>query len=317
MYKVAVYITLYKDVDAIEKCLSCLNKQTFPIDRIFIVDNSPEQINSSSLKSEKIIIDFHPENIGIAEGLNIGINWAIENRYDFLWTFDHDSEPLSTTLEILLLYYEKLNRKESAIGIIAPLSLDVKSNQEVEGAIFSNYQFVPRSKYKNSNPRVFYQQEFYECDMVITSGALINLKAAKNVELPNKDLFIDSVDWDYCMKFKDNGYRIIVVTQALMHHNFGDFVKNRFKSNNKLTPVYSYSAMRHYYISRNHTFMETRLSQKSNYLHLSILHRIKSLVKTIAKITLYDSDQKLLKMWACFKGTFDGFIGRLGKTWYQ
>ena len=317
MYKIAAYITLYKDVDATEKCLSCLSKQTYPIEKIFIVDNSPEQITSSSVNSEKIIVDFHPENIGIAEGLNIGINWAIKNQYDFLWTFDQDSEPLSTTLEILMDYYEKLKNQEPPIGIIAPLSIDIKSNQELEGAIFSTYKFVPRSKYKNSNPRAFYHQESYECDIVITSGALINLEAAKNVELPNKDLFIDSVDWDYCMKFKDKGYRIIVITQALMHHNFGDFIKNRFKSNSKLTPVYSYSAMRHYYISRNHTFMETRFSQKSNSLHLSILYRIKSLIKTIGKIILYDSDQKLLKLWACCKGTFDGFIGRLGKTWYQ
>lgn len=223
MYKVIAYITVYQDLVAVEKCLSCLNQQTYPIEKIFILDNSPISLNSPLFKSEKIIIDTHPENIGIAEGLIIGIDCAIKNGYDFLWTFDQDSEPSSDTLEILLSYYEKLNNNESPIGIIAPLSIDIQSNQELEGAMFAQYKFVPASIYQNRNLREFYHKEFYECDIVITSGSLVNLEAAKNVELPNKDLFIDAVDWDYCMKFRNKGYSVIVVTQAIMNHNFGNY----------------------------------------------------------------------------------------------
>jgi rhamnosyltransferase len=317
-YRVAAYITAYCDLLAINKCLESLFAQTYPLEKIIIIDNSPVALDLSIEPQfqDKVIVKPYPDNIGISQGLCIGIEWAIGNNYDFLWTFDQDSEPSSDSLEKLLFKYDELNSDHSPIGIIAPLSMDIPSGQELEGAIFDKYRFLPVSKYKKNNVEQNKKQGFYECDMVITSGSLVNLKAAKNIELPNPDLFIDAVDWDYCMKFRSQGYRIIVTTQALMHHNFGSFVKNRIKRDKKLSPVYSYSVMRYYYMFRNHTFMQTRLSREYNSLHLSCVHRIQFLVKIIARIMLYEPNDKFAKLWACYRGTFDGFLGKLGKTWH-
>jgi rhamnosyltransferase len=314
MLKVAAYITAYQDKEAIQKCLACIFSQTHSVDRIFVIDNSPKLLDFSSLKSEKIIIEHHPENIGISGGLSIGIEWAIENKYDFLWTFDQDSEPLPETLETLIYYYKKLNTTESPIGIIAPLSIDIQSNQELEGAIWGEYKFVPASVYKNYNLRDFYHKDFYECDIVITSGSLVNLEAAKNVESPNKELFIDAVDWDYCMKMRSKSYCVVVVAKSIMYHNFGSYKEDHLQANN-LIPIYTYSALRYYYTLRNHTFVETRLAYQSGSLHLSILFRIKALIKKVIKILLYDQEKVVFKIYACIAGTIDGIIGNLGKKW--
>ena len=133
--------------------------------------------------------------------------------------------------------------------------------------------------------------------------------------MPNEGLFIDAVDWDYCMKFRAKGYSIVVCTDAILKHNFGSYKSK--PDNNKLVtnPIYCYSALRYYYMCRNHTYIETRLSKQNNYLHISIIYRIYSLIKKIAKVILYEQEQKILKVWACIRGTCDGFIGKLGKTW--
>jgi rhamnosyltransferase len=314
MERIIAYITAYQDLEAIKKCINCLQAQTYPIEKILIIDNSPEKLESLYKEQENIIVQHHPSNIGISGGLTIALQWSIDNQYDFLWTFDQDSEPSSDTLEKLLFWYQKLDSAKNSIGMIAPLSIDIQSQQELEGAIWGKYNFVPASVYKNRDLRGFYQKEFYECDIVITSGSLVNLKVARNVELPDRGLFIDSVDWDYCMKFRKENYRIIVTTQAIMYHNFGNYVKDHLIGNNQI-PIYSYSALRYFYTCRNHTFIESRLAIKDKKLAYSIIFRVKSLIKKIIKIILYENEEKSLKIWACIKGTFDGFIGRLGKTW--
>jgi len=313
-YNIAAYITAYQDIEALNKCIHSLKKQTYPIKKIFIIDNSPEKLIFSTLGEQGVILEHHPNNIGISGGLEIAVKWSIENNYDFLWTFDQDSQPSSDNLEKLLLYYDNLNCDDNLIGVIAPLSIDIQSQQELEGAIWGKYQFVPASIYKNRDLRGFYKKEFYDCDIVITSGSLVNLKIAQNVKLPNLDLFIDSVDWDYCMNFREKGFRVVVVTQAVMYHNFGNYLKDHLLGGKQI-PIYNYSALRYFYTCRNHTYIESRLAYKDKSLWLSITFRLKALFKKIIKIILYENDNKIIKIGACIQGTFDGFIGRLGKTW--
>lgn len=307
MYKIAAYLTVYQDLGSAQSCINALKQQTYLIESIYIIDNSPKSLIVTDY-SQKIIVDYHTENIGIAT------KWAIEKNYDFLWTFDQDSEPASDALEKLIENYDKLKQQDTKIGIITPLVIDFQSDRELEGAIFYKYKFLPVSSFENNNPRKFYQKEFYQCDIVITSGSLVNLKAAKNVEFPNEGLFIDAVYWDYCMNFINKNYQIVVVTIAFLKHNFGNFKKNQNIGINKI-PIYTYSALRYYYICRNHTFIESYLSKKTNYFHMTILYKLHSLAKKIYKILIYETEYKLLKIWACIRGTCDGFMGNLGKTW--
>jgi len=316
MYKIAAYITAYKDTDAVDKCIQLLNKQSYPIDKIFVIDNSPTQLKLSFLNQENVIIQFHPENIGIAKGINIALRWAFQEEYDFLWTFDQDSEPEPDALEQLLLYFDKLSKPNFLIGIIAPLVIDAKSGQELEGAIFCNYKFLPASSLESLSPRNFFHRDFYQCDIVITSGSLVNLHAAKNIPFINESLFIDSVDWDYCMKFREQGYHVVVAVKSVLKHNFGAF--KDFISPNQdqvKTPVYTYTPLRYYYTCRNHTYIESRLAWKSGYILRCIIFRVVSFTKKSIKIILYEYHYKPLKIWACFRGTLDGFLGQLGKTW--
>jgi rhamnosyltransferase len=312
-YKVAAYITSYNDLNAVERCITAIKQQTYFVEDIYVIDNSKERLKSPFLERDRVIVDTRPENIGIAAGIAVGIKWAIDREYDFLWTFDQDSEPLPDVLEKLVNCYQELIEKNKSIGIVAPLSIDVDSETELLGAIFNKYRFIDADRF--SNLRKFYTHKNYECDIVITSGSLVSLQAAKDIEPPNEELFIDAVDWDYCMKFRKKGYGIIVVTDAVMKHNFGSYLKNRSISNSLSMPVYTYSPLRYYYMCRNHTFIEGYLAKSSGHYFSSVIYRFKSLIKKIAKILAYESDQKLLKTWACLRGTCDGFIGKLGKTW--
>ncbi len=305
--RVAAYITAYEDLEALDKTVTAIQRQSYPVKEIFIVDNSKTQVIIEN-KYENLTVEFHPENLGVAGGLKIAINWAIEKGYDFLWLFDQDSEPEFDVLKKLLIKYQELSAQNIKIGIIAPVILDINTKQEFPGGIFQQYKFAPVPEYAEI-------KDFYKCDAVITSGSLVNITAAQSVEPPKAEFFLDAVDYAYCMNFKNKGYEIIVVKDTMMKHRIGNYskVKDKYvKGSHVVTFVCSPS--RYYYSCRNHTFFETRASEKSK-LHYSVTYRIKYSLEMIKRIIRYEPDLVSLKVWACIVGTFDGFRGKLGKTW--
>ncbi|BAY42646.1 glycosyl transferase family protein [Scytonema sp. HK-05] len=300
--RVAAYITAYKDYAAVNQCIQAIRQQTYKVSAIFVLDNSPVSLLDNTDSS--IIVSHHPTNIGIGEGLRIAIQWAISQGYDFLWTFDQDSVPTANCLDTLLETYEKLSGDNYKIGIIAPTPIDKRTNEVVEGAVYNCDRFIA---YKHNS-----KVGFYECDAPITSGSLISLSVAKNISLPRGDLFIDGIDLDYGLRLRQQGFKNLIVPSAIMYHNFGQPIKVKFL--NKEIFVHKYSALRHYYICRNHTYLSTRYA-KGWYKLTSCLRRLKFLIRTLAFILMYDSEERVIKIWACLLGTFYGLKGKLGKTW--
>lgn len=305
MYKVAVYITAYEEKEALENTIAAIRQQSYPVEEIFIVDNSPQQIVQTDLY-QNTLVEFHPENLGVAGGLLQGICWARETGYDFLWLFDQDSQPAADALEKLINQYQKLSHQGEKIGIIAPTILDINIQQEFPGCVFQEYKLIPGAHAQFN--------DYYKCDAVITSGSLVNMAAAKDVEFPTVDLFLDAVDYAYCLNFRKQGYEIIVIKDTIMLHRIGKYsqVVDRLAKDKKEVKTYLCPPSRYYYACRNHTFLETRNSNKRKLLS-SIVYRIKSLIHMLTRIIRYEPDLVWLKLYACILGTLDGFCGKLGK----
>ncbi len=305
MYKVIAYITAYNDIQALNHCLAQLNQQTYLLDAIYIVDNSEVSILKYIQRSDHIIYHHYPNNIGVAGGLNQVITWSLNQQYDFLWTLDQDSAPSLDALKILLDEYQFLKQHKIEAGIIAPTIIDVKTKKILPNGYLKRYKF----DWKLAEHSYFVHKNLYQCDVVITSGSLVNLQVAQTISLPNPALFIDGVDWEYCLNFKNRGYPVFVTQKTTMQHHFGTYLTNITTQ----YPIYIYSPLRYYYINRNHTYIETRLSNNPLIIILSVLHRIKILIKKMIKIVVYEPDEKPLKLWASCLGFIHGIIGKLGK----
>jgi rhamnosyltransferase len=303
-YKIAAYITAYEDPKAVMNCINAIMSQSVVVEKLLILDNSSKQPLLNLANQSNICIKFHPENIGIGTGLTWAITCSSEEKYDFLWTFDQDSTPDKDCLKHLLYAYENLKYTHDSIGIIAPTAIDYRSNNKIPGALFYRDCFIP---YQPKN-----DEKYYACDAPITSGSLIFLPSAEKVVPPRADLFIDGIDLDYGLRLKQNGFHNFIVTTALMQHNFGNPMKIKFLHKERYLQIYS--PLRHYYICRNHTYLETRYAQ-GGYRITSIMRRLKYMLSSILWIMLYDFDKKQLKLWACLLGTYHGFQGKLGKIW--
>jgi glycosyltransferase involved in cell wall biosynthesis len=148
---------------------------------------------------------------------------------------------------------------------------------------------------------------------IATSGTLLNCCAAKQVRLPNESLFIDAVDFDYCIKLRKKNYKIFTVCNAKINHRFGNSKSIKLFGRNKF--IYLYSPLRYFYVHRNHTYLETRLAKSHLFFIICTFYRLFKCLRKILVILSFEDSQKFLKIYACSKGTIDGLLGKLGKTW--
>ncbi|UBF29132.1 glycosyltransferase family 2 protein [Kovacikia minuta CCNUW1] len=304
-YQVAAYITAYEDAEALNACIAAIRIQSYPVRQTVVVDNShqPLPLSPEHASDESLLVWLQPENIGIAGGLELALEWAHQQHYDFLWTFDQDSVPAPDCLELLLKAYAERTQAGHEIGIVAPRAIDARTGETVKPSLFLGDRF---RGFQPPDPTLP-----YECDAPITSGSLVWLKAAEKIPPPNPDLFIDGIDLDYGLRLRKAGFHHWVIPAALMQHRFGTPLQVQLFGKKKALQLYS--PLRYYYICRNQTYLELHHSEGWQRLTCS-LRRIKYLLLTLGTILIFDS-LKLKKMTACLIGTYHGFSGQLGKTW--
>ena len=299
---ITAYITAYKDSTALNSCLQSLQNQS-GLRAIYILDNSPQTLPLPP-SIVPIVYNHQPQNIGIGYGLALAIDWALQNHYQLLWLFDQDSQATPNCLDQLSQVYHHLQANGIQPGIIAPTPLTGIPPEAVLAAHYDRYRFIGQL-HQSDRP-------YYPCIAPITSGSLLNLEAAKTIDPPNGELFIDGVDIDYGMRLHLAGYQNYIVTTAILQHNFG--TPHQIFWFGQIKTLQKYSALRHYYTCRNHTYLDIKYAQ-GLWKIAAILFRLKYLSATLFWIIFLLPDRLELKMWACIKGTYDGFRGRLGTTW--
>lgn len=310
-FRVLALITAYEDPNAVEGCIKALWQQYVPIERILIVDNSSSQrVDKNRYEDSNVTLIPMENNVGISGSLEFAFPWAIEQGFDFIWTFDQDSRVRPDVLGKLLTSYCRLTQEGEQVGIVSPTIFDNRYGLLHHGRQFDGKEFlVPKELVNN-------EEEHYRCDFVIASGSLFNLKEVGDQSLPNPDLFIDAVDMEHCMNIRALGKSIIVHKSAIMFHCLGVRKSIRTFPLGKRRDVYllMYSPMRQYYISRNQIHVMLKYldpSVRKTYLAKDIINTLGIIMFCV----LYIHDKKLGKIWALVLGKFHGITGRISYRW--
>lgn len=292
----AIVVTYNPEVDVFKNCISTYYNQ---VDEVIIVDNgsSKETIEEiENFEFENISILKLGDNLGIATALNKGIELAIKKDYEWVITFDHDSEIAGNMIKKMFeVYNEKL--KSQPIGIIAPNYKDINTGDTSlfvlkEGPFFK---------------RVLSSGDYIEPLFVITSGSLMKTDVFKKVGKYKDDLFIDYVDNEYCLRLQKQGYKLIVVTDAYMYHRLGErevISRGPFR----IVPT-NHGFLRKYYIERNRVYTYKKYAFKNPQW---FLYDIIACIYDIFRVMLFEKNRKMkCKMMA--KGFYHGFINKFGK----
>jgi len=254
------------------------------IRKLYIIDNSEnkneELINKIINQFSNVEYFWLGENKGIAYALNKGAELAIKNGAEWLLTMDQDSKFKENVLRKMINFIK--TNDTSKVGIISPL-------------------------HKMRGDEYIGSDDIIEKITVMTSGNLLNLFAYKKCNKFRDDYFIDYVDHEYCLRLRKNGFKILVLTSAVLYHNLGTIkVYNFFRKKIKVT---NHSPLRRYYISRNRLDVFKKYIKNEPYF---VLLDLKSFLLEWIKILLFEQN-KWKKSKFIVRGIKDFLIGKKGK----
>jgi rhamnosyltransferase len=241
------------------------------------------------------------ENCGLAAGLNIGLNKAIELGFEQAVLFDQDSTPYPGMVEAL--WQSRAARKNpEKVAVVGPRLSEEKILHEDHRWVRPN----PYWKWMFSRVRCT-SEDIAGVTFVITSGSLTDLTIYKQIGPMDTALFIDYIDHEYCLHATQLGYEIIVSARAKLKHNFG--AQRAYKFIGLIVRPTFHSALRLRYISRNRWRIWRRYALSAPHW---AAFDIVSFLHVIIRITLFE-DHRIAKIYAIFRGTWDGVMCRHGK----
>ena len=238
----AIVVTFNPEVPALLKLLGQLNKET----DFIVVDNGSEKITqfeeSVNIYSRCLQLIRLPENVGLAEALNIGIKETLARDYDFVFLFDQDSSLCDLYVERMLSAYNDVTALTSSkIAGLGPRIINPQTRQQTKFKLFN--RVILRSDRFFCDSR-----QHYQADFLITSGTLLPLKYLAEIGLMKASYFIDNVDLEWCFRARSKGFELVGTDQAVLYHAIGE------RSDSPLVlkgVIAQHNPSRTYYSSRN------------------------------------------------------------------
>lgn len=196
------------------------------VDEIVIVDNGShpplERVLADNAASYPRLAEAAPRvvvlpgNEGIARGLNAGIAAAREGGAEFVVLLDDDSVPEHDMVRQLLEAHARCSHENAApVAALGPRVSDARDARD--------YPFVRLGWLRNHHQYCDAARDAtIPCDFLITSGKLLALAAYDAVGPFEDDLFIDSVDREWCFRARARGLALYGSCAAQLDHRLGD-----------------------------------------------------------------------------------------------
>lgn len=186
---ICVTVVTFNRLQLLKECIEGIKKQTYPIDKIIIVNNGSTDGTAQwldSIANEQIQI-IHQENTGSAGGFHTGIKAGYDQGFEWIWMMDDDVEALPDCLENLLKFQnvsECLHPSKKYISGEEFIWEHYYNPFKGRGFAVNNYSFA------YGKPICFVNVGCFE-------GMLISRNIIQKIGFPNKDYFIFGDDVEY------------------------------------------------------------------------------------------------------------------------
>jgi rhamnosyltransferase len=207
------------------------------VDLCIIIDNNSNINNKKYIEhlrakfGNKVIIIENAINEGIAFALNQALTLAYENECDWLITLDQDS--------IVPKYYRDI--------------LEAQIQQDRNQKVVS---YAPKIYDSRNGQLLFPKRDKKRLMWCITSGNAINVKSIYSIGGFNASFFIDSVDFDLCLRIIKAGYSIGLLKKCIVMHSLGE--QKVIKINKRQYYINCHNIFREYYMIRNNLLLSKK-----------------------------------------------------------
>lgn len=175
--KLLVVIVTYNAMQWAERCFDSLRKSTIVPD-VFVVDNGSTDGTQTYIQKNypEVMFQQSKENLGFGKANNMGLQYALDNNYDYVYLLNQDAWVMPDTFEKLI----ELSQKYPEYGILSPFQMNAD-------LYHIDVNFIKRVCSWKSNPDIFNDiynkcsKDIYPVTTVMAAHWLITNKCLKKV----------------------------------------------------------------------------------------------------------------------------------------
>lgn len=294
--RICAIVVTYNIGEVYKENFDTLNDQ---VDKVIIIDNGSDSSTISMLQKiqnnfrDKVDVIFNEKNVGVGKAQNMGIARAIDDGYEWVLLLDHDSLLKENMVHAMKNLYQSLSREmQEKIAIVAPNVMDINVNLPSKFTIRYLKIFFKRQKCSG--------RKYIDVMTVIASGSLIKTSVLKKIGLMKEEFFIDFIDAEFSLRVITNGFKIIVVCDAILYHSLGE--RRVYKIFNIYFKPTFHSPQRRFYIFRNRVkVLKSYMLKVPSFVFFDIV----LILYDIFNITFFEND-KLSKFRMIVKGILTG-----------
>lgn len=230
--RVSIILVNYNGWKDTVDCINSLSHINYNNYEIIIVDNASEGddlLQLEKYKSENVILINAVKNLGFSGGNNLGIEYALNNKYDYILLLNNDTIVEPDFLSIMLSKAE-----DRSVGIVTPMIkyFDKKDTIWSAGGRISKIRASGFTYGFNKNENELNSD--FCCTFASGCCMLIKSEVVKKVGLLDPEYFLYLEDTDYSYRVINAEYKIYYAASSIIYHK----VTSSTAKDNRLLPLY-------------------------------------------------------------------------------
>lgn len=227
--ELSIVVTSYRNPDLLKVCLDSINSCATSVEHELIVADSATQEDMEMMMREEypnVRFFSFKENVGFQALIKKGVEQST-GKYILMLNGDIIVTPDSIQKMLDFL------RENPAVGMVGPKLLNF--NGTLQPSCFRFYKpvtivyrrtFLGKLSFAKKHLDWFLMKDYNheiakEVDWIMGSAVMISREAREKVGLLDPRYFMYMEDVDWCRRFWENGFKVVYLPLAIMHHYHG------------------------------------------------------------------------------------------------
>lgn len=213
--KILVIIVTYNAMKWAERCFDSLRKSTIVPD-VFVVDNGSTDGTQEYIKKNfpKVMFQQSKKNLGFGKANNLGLQYALDNDYDYVYLLNQDAWVMSDTFEKLI----EISQEHPEYGIISPFQMNADMRHIDVGFIKFSLKSNPDifNDFYNQSPK-----DIYPVSVVMAAHWFMTKDCIRKVGGFSPSFPHYGEDVNYIQRARHFGFKIGIVPSLRVVHDRG------------------------------------------------------------------------------------------------
>jgi GT2 family glycosyltransferase len=215
--RVAIVLLNWNSTEDTLACIESIRKLTYETFQVVVVDNQSGTSEYRALRSgcTNELILRQKRNLGFAGGCNVGIRWALQNGFEYVWLLNNDTGVAPESLAELVRAMER----DARIGIVGGVMYYWSDPERIQ--IAGGFIDPETSSTGMLGQNELDRGQFWgirDVDYVSGGMLLVRSAAIREVGLLDERFFMYYEDTDWGVRMRKRGWRVVTVPSAKVWH---------------------------------------------------------------------------------------------------